>query len=77
MSGRMRETAPALVSGGAEAANEAGRRMLKGIHPDFASDDAAEAWLKANRPNLPAKGTGKNGSITVADVKTAATKKEA
>ncbi len=72
MSERIRETTPALVVGEGEQANEAGRVMMKHGTPDFASDNAAEAWIKAGQPPLPAKGTGKDGTITVPDVTAAA-----
>lgn len=39
--------------------------------PDFASDEAAEAWIAAGMPALPAKASSKNG-YTVAEVKKAA-----
>ena len=39
--------------------------------PDFASDEAAEAWQAAGRPPLPDEGSGRDGTYTKADVKKA------
>lgn len=76
MSDKLKETV-GPVAGPGDAANEAGRRVLKGVTPNFASDDAAEAWFAAGSPPLPAQGSGKGGAYTKADVKTAADSKEA
>lgn len=54
------------------------RTTPMGIEPgdayDFASDEAAEAWIAAGQPQLAPKPSGKTG-YTVADVK-AATEEE-
>lgn len=68
MSEPLRETVGPTHGPGA-AANEAGRARLKRIAPDFASDDAAEAWAAADFPPLP-KG------FTVADVKKASAERK-
>lgn len=48
-------------------------RIPTGIEstPDFASDEAAEAWIAAGRPLLEGGPSGKTG-YTVADVRAAA-----
>ena len=57
------------VTGGAEAANAFGRKLLQGYVPNFASDEAAEAWLKDGQKPLPEEGSGEGGAYTMADVR--------
>ncbi len=57
-------------------ANEQGRRILKGLTPDFTSDQAAERWIDLRCPPLPEKGSGKDGGFTVKDVEAAGVQAE-